>query len=155
MTTLSGGCRCGRIRYEVTETPLLGFACHCNDCRQLSASAFALAVAVPESGFRLVQGEPRRWTKTGSSGKPSHQFFCPNCSGWTHTKPEVFADGIVLRPTTLDDHRDFRPVAEIFTRSALAWARLATPFSFEADFDSESVPQILQTFGAVIPRSWK
>jgi hypothetical protein len=56
-------------------------------------------------------------------------------------------------PTTLDDHHGFRPVAEIFTRSGLAWARLATSFSFESDF--EDIPQIRETFDAVIPQSWK
>jgi hypothetical protein len=153
MRILVGGCRCGRIRYEIKEKPWFGFACHCTDCQQLSASAFSLGLAVPESGFRLVEGAPQRWTKFGSSGKPSHQFSCPNCSGWTHTKPEVLTSGLVLRPMTLDDHHGFRPVAEIFTRSALPWGRLSTPFSFETDF--ENIPLIKQTFEAAIPHSWR
>ena len=103
MKILIGGCRCGHIRYEITEQPWFGFACHCTDCQQLTASAFSLGITVPESGFRLVQNRPQQWTKIGSSGRPSHQFTCPNCSGWTHTKPEVLAGGLVLRPMTLDD----------------------------------------------------
>jgi hypothetical protein len=153
MRILLGGCGCGWIRYEIAEQPWVGFACHCTDCQQRSASAFSLGLAVSQSGFRVVQGEPQRWTKIGSSGKPSHQFSCPKCSGWTHTNPEVFTGGVVVRPTTLDDHHGFRPVAEIFTRSALPWARLAAPFSFEGDF--EDIPQIRETFEAVIPQSWK
>jgi hypothetical protein len=153
MRILAGGCRCGRIRYEIKEKPWFGFACHCTDCQQLSASAFSLGLTIAESGFRLVEGEPQRWTKLGSSGKPSHQFSCPNCSGWTHTKPEVLTGGLVLRPTTLVDHHGFRPVAEIFTRSALPWARLSTPFSFETDF--ENILLIKQTFEAAIPHSWR
>jgi hypothetical protein len=111
MRTLVGGCRCGHIRYEITEQPWFGFACHCTDCQQLTASAFSLGITVPESGFRLVQNRPQQWTKIGSSGRPSHQFTCPNCSGWTHTKPEVLTGGLVVRPMTLDDHHGFRPVA--------------------------------------------
>jgi hypothetical protein len=153
MKILAGGCRCGRIRYEINEKPWFGFACHCTDCQQLSASAFSLGLAAPESSFRLVEGEPQRWTKIGSSGKPSHQFSCPNCSGWTHTKPEVLTGGLVLRPMTLDDHHDFRPVAETYTRSALPWGRLSTLFSFETDF--ENIPLIKQTFEAAIPQSWR
>jgi hypothetical protein len=53
---------------------------------------------------------------------------------------------------TLDDHHGFRPVAEIFTRSALPWGRLSTPFSFETDF--ENIPLIKQTFEAAMPHSW-
>jgi hypothetical protein len=59
----------------------------------------------------------------------------------------------VLRPMTLDDNRSFRPVAEIFVRSALPWSRLATPFSFETDF--ENIPLIKETFQAAIPHSWR
>jgi hypothetical protein len=153
MRILVGGCRCARIRYEIKEKPWFGFACHCTDCQQLSASAFSLGLAVPESTFRLVQGEPQRWTKFGSSGKPSHQFRCPNCSGWTHTKPEVLTGGLILRPMTLDDHHGFRPVAEIFIRSALPWGPLSTPFPFETDF--ENIPLIKQTFEAAMPHSWR
>jgi hypothetical protein len=152
MRALVGGCRCGHIRYEITEQPWFGFACHCTDCQQLTASAFSLGITVPESGFRLVQNRPQQWTKIGSSGRPSHQFTCPNCSGWTHTKPEVLTGGLVVRPMTLDDHHGFRPVCESFTRSALPWARLGTPFSFETDF--EDIPLLKQTFEAVIASSW-
>jgi hypothetical protein len=53
---------------------------------------------------------------------------------------------------TLDDHHGFRPVCESFTRSALPWARLGTPFSFETDF--EDIPLLKQTFEAVIASSW-
>lgn len=153
MKTLTGGCRCGHVRYEIREQPWFGFACHCTDCQQLAASAFSLGLAIPESAFRVVQGEPLRWTKIGSSGRPSHQYSCPNCSGWTHTKPELLSNGLVVRPTTVDDHHDFRPVAEIYTRSALPWARLATAFSFETDF--ENIPLVKQAFEAIIPDSWK
>ena len=135
MTTLDGGCRCGAIRYRVTGRPKFGFACHCTDCQQLSSSAFSLGLAVAQGDFELVQGEPRRWSKTGSSGKPSHQFTCPVCAGWTHTLPEASAGVVIVRPSTLDEHAWFRPVAQIFTRSALPWAPLAVPLSYETEFE--------------------
>ncbi len=58
---LDGGCRCGAIRYRVTGMPAFTFACHCTDCRQLTASAFSIGLAVPEDGFAVVDGEPRIW----------------------------------------------------------------------------------------------
>jgi len=132
---VTGGCRCGAIKYRVTQTPAFTFACHCTDCQHLSASAFGLGMAVKEAGFEITHGEPSRWTKTGSSGKPSHQFHCPTCGVWTHTVPESVGGMVVVRPATLDDHAWVRPVAEIYTRSALPWARLAVPLSYEAEFD--------------------
>jgi hypothetical protein len=127
MRTLVGGCRCGHIRYEITEQPWFGFACHCTDCQQLTASAFSLGITVPESGFRLVQNRPQQWTKIGSSGRPSHQFTCPNCSGWTHTKPEVLtrqaAGGDHNRIDRFERYRDFD---ELFANLAHAVACACT-----------------------------
>ena len=143
---LAGGCRCGRIRYTARSAPLFSFACHCTDCQQLSASAFSLGLVVPRDGFDVTEGDPRVWTKIADSGKPSHQYTCPDCAGWTHTLAEASAQAIILRPTTLDDHAWFRPVGEIFTRSAMPWAGLATPLSYETEF--EETETLTATFRA-------
>lgn len=136
MARLEGGCRCGQIRYTITSEPKFSFACHCIDCQQLSASAFSLGFAVDADAFAVTTGEPSRWTKTGSSGKPSHQFTCPKCSGWTHTQPESTVGIVIVRPTTLDESDWYRPVAEIFTRSALAWAKMPVALSYETEFEN-------------------
>ena len=65
---LTGGCLCGAIRYEVTAAPLGAYACHCMDCQKQSASAFALAVPVLRSSFRVTAGTPVAWTRTSPSG---------------------------------------------------------------------------------------
>jgi hypothetical protein len=28
----TGGCQCGKVRYEITEEPQLVYTCHCLDC---------------------------------------------------------------------------------------------------------------------------
>jgi hypothetical protein len=50
MYAAEGGCFCGTVRYRITADPLFGFACHCTDCQQLTASAFSLGLAVPAGG---------------------------------------------------------------------------------------------------------
>jgi hypothetical protein len=142
---LHGGCACGAVRYTVTEAPKFSLACHCTDCQQLSSSAFSLGLAVGESGFAITQGEPRCWTKTGASGKPSHQYSCGICGGWTHTRPEASAGAVVVRPSTLDNHHWFAPVAEIFTRSALPWAVLNLKLNYPEEFhDPEPLVRAFQ-----------
>ena len=87
----------------------------------------------------MSEGDPLDWSKIGSSGKPSHQFSCPICAGWTHTIAESAEGIVIVRPMTLHDHSWYRPVAEIFTRSALPWARMAVLLSYEAEFsDAEA-----------------
>ena len=41
---------------------------------------------------------------------------------------------VIIRPTTLDNHAWFRPVAQIFTRSALPWALMPLPHTYEEEF---------------------
>ena len=141
MTILQGGCRCGKVRYQIDGGPKFSFACHCTDCQQLSSSAFSLALVVAAEDFKIVEGDPRDWSKIGSSGKPSHQFSCPICAGWTHTIAESAEGIVIVRPMTLHDHSWYRPVAEIFTRSALPWARMAVLLSYEVEF-SDAKPLV-------------
>ena len=130
---LAGACRCRAIRYEVTETPLFSFACHCTDCQQLTSGAFSLGLAVPATGF-VLGGTPHEWQKIADSGGWSRQFTCPVCTGWTHTMTENAPGAVIIRPTTLDSHAWFRPIAQIFTRSALPWALMPLPHTYNEEF---------------------
>ncbi len=145
-TPLEGACRCGEIRYRVTSPPRFSFACHCTDCQQLTSSAFSMALVVDRAGFAVIQGAPRSWAKRGDSGKESRQYTCPTCSGWTHTEADTAAKFTIVRPSTLHEHGWFRPVAQIFTRSALPWALMPVQFSFETEF-SDPAP-LEQAFAA-------
>jgi hypothetical protein len=56
---LTGGCQCGKIRYEISEAPQLVYTCHCTDCQRITGSAFSLGIALPETAFHSTAGEPR------------------------------------------------------------------------------------------------
>ena len=130
---LHGACRCGKITYRVTQAPRFSFACHCTDCQSLSASAFSLALAVADTGFDLT-GEPHIWAKKAESGHTASNFTCPDCTTWLFTRTDSAPGITIVRPSSLTDHRWFRPVAQIFTRSALPWALQAVPLSYETEF---------------------
>ena len=55
---VSGGCRCGKVRFTIAAPALLTMACHCTGCQRMSASAYSLSIAVPTPGFSATQGEP-------------------------------------------------------------------------------------------------
>ena len=65
----SGGCQCGKVRYQISEEPHPVYTCHCLDCQRLTSSAFSLGVVVPERGFRLTGLEPRQFQRTADSGR--------------------------------------------------------------------------------------
>ena len=140
---MTGGCRCGMIRYEVTKVPLFVMACHCTDCQEQTASAFSLGMPVEANAFAL-SGEPVVISKTADSGNESRSYRCPTCAVWTHTTTDGSQDLVVVRPSTLDDAGWVKPVAQIFVGSALPWAELDVPHSYDGEFDDPS--EIVSTF---------
>ena len=147
---LGGGCRCGRIRYRVTAEPRFLFACHCTDCQQMTASAFSLGMAVPAEGF-VPEGELHCWEKRADSGGWSRAYRCPDCAVWTHTLTEKAPAFAIVRPITLDDHGWVRPVAQIFTRSALPWALMPVQFTYETEFKDTTPLEQAFALGGIRP----
>lgn len=75
----AGGCQCGAVRYEVRSAPVAVYVCHCRECRRQSASAFGISVILRRGDLRLLQGEPRQWSRPTDSGRTLDCFFCPTC----------------------------------------------------------------------------
>jgi hypothetical protein len=123
-----GGCRCDRVRFRVSQPPLLAMACHCTGCQRMSSSAFSLSLAIPTQGFEILQGEP----VVGGLHGASQHMFCGHCLTWMFTRPEGMAEMFVnLRPTLLDDPSWFVPFIETYTSEKLPWATTAATHSYE------------------------
>ena len=123
---MAGGCRCGRVRVEVSAPPLLTMACHCAGCQKMSASAFSLSAAIPADGFRVTEGEP----VIGGLHGPSRHYFCGHCKTWMFTRPEGVDFFVNLRPSVLDDAGWFIPFIETWTSERMAWARTPARHSY-------------------------
>lgn len=119
---LTGGCLCGRVRYEVRVEPLTIVACHCTICQVRTGSAFSMSIPIPREGFGLTEGATITRDLPGGSGKLLTQHFCEECLVRTHTEPHVNRALIYVRPGTLDDTKWIEPAAQIWTRSAQPWA---------------------------------
>ena len=89
MPTLTGGCQCGAVRYEITGAPLTTYVCHCRECRKQSASAFGISVTVRTGDFRVTQGETGSWTRGTDTGRRLRCVFCPHCGSrlWHEGEP--------------------------------------------------------------------
>jgi len=116
--TMTGGCLCGRVRYEISAPMLFGGFCYCLDCRKQSGSHSA-SMAVPEAAVKMT-GETREFETTGDSGSQVHRVFCPNCGSALMSKgsrPGV----VMIKAGTLDDPEEFKPMASIFVSRAPSW----------------------------------
>ncbi|TCK16778.1 hypothetical protein EV667_4386 [Ancylobacter aquaticus] len=94
--TLSGGCNCGQVRYEIEGAPLRTGLCHCATCRKQSGSAFSFFGIWPRASVTL-SGELGCWQVRAGGER-----FCPRCGSQLFCWQEG-SDEIEIKLGTLDE----------------------------------------------------
>jgi hypothetical protein len=120
----TGGCLCGKIRYEISEAPQSVYTCHCVDCQRLTSSAFSMAIVVTDRAFRLMGAEPRPIQRTADSGGLVTRWVCPQCGSWVYGASSSDNRLRRVRAGTLDDTSWVRPTVHFWTRSKQPWITL-------------------------------
>jgi hypothetical protein len=121
MTTLTGGCACGDVRYECIEEPIVQLICHCRDCQRASGSAFAAIIILPADKFRFLKAEPAYHEVTGGSGLKFRRGFCAKCGSPVSAHwPEV-ARVQMVQVASLDDPSIFDPQTELWLSRSHPW----------------------------------
>ncbi len=115
----TGGCQCGGVRYELTGEAAELYACHCLECRKLTASAFSMSLQVRIADFRITGGEPKFWTRPSDKGNTIKCGFCPTCGSriWHETLGEK--EWMTLKPGSLDEPVNYADAIHIWTRRKL------------------------------------
>ena len=86
--TYTGGCQCGRVRYEVSLELGEVIACNCSRCGRLgSLLAFA-----PAQNFRLISGEGAT-TEYQFNKHVIHHLFCATCGIQSFARGKRPSDG--------------------------------------------------------------
>jgi hypothetical protein len=97
--THTGGCHCGRVRFEVNAPARLEILdCDCSICRM---SGY-LHLIVPEDSFKLLQGGESLSSYTFNSRTAKH-YFCAVCGVKSFYKPRSHPDGISVNVRCLDE----------------------------------------------------
>jgi hypothetical protein len=120
-----GGCQCGQVRYEIHAKPLTLYLCHCKECQKQSSSAFGMSLTVPRDAVRIVQGQPKTWTRKADSGREVTCAFCDNCGTRLFHERAYNPDTINVKAGTLDDTSRLHPVGNLWTSSAQPWMPLS------------------------------
>jgi len=116
--SLTGGCLCGAVAYEVTglDGPIVH--CHCRTCRKAHASAFTSTARVLRTHFRWLRGKEKINSYESSPGKKRH--FCGVCG--SHMVAErAGEEHVILRVATLDEDPLQTPAMHIWTSHDAAW----------------------------------
>jgi hypothetical protein len=124
---IDGGCRCGKVRFRLTDRPWMETVCHCRGCQQMTASAFSTTLIMPETGFAIVAGST---VVGGMHGNEADHHHCDWCKSWVFTKPRGDLGFVNVRATLLDDPSWFAPWMETQTAERLSWAVTGASKSF-------------------------
>ena len=85
--TLTGGCACGQVLFQLEGDPIRVGVCHCETCRKQSGSAFSFFASGPGASL-VLSGELGCWRSGAGSDR-----FCPNCGSqlfcWDDDSEEV------------------------------------------------------------------
>ncbi len=98
MRTHTGGCHCGRVRFEVDTDLARVVDCNCSIC---SKKGF-LHVIVTADRFRLLAGRDALTTYRFNTGVAQHHF-CSHCGIASFYVPRSHPDGIDVNARCLDD----------------------------------------------------
>lgn len=116
---MTGGCQCGRVRYQVEIDELDAYLCHCRMCQRATGGVAAALKVVPRAAVTWAMREPDRFR----SSPIAHRGFCAGCG--TPLTFEFATGGqthMDLTVGSFDDPGAFRPVAHYGAESLhAAW----------------------------------
>lgn len=116
---MTGGCLCGKVRFEIDKPLLFAGYCHCTRCQRRTGTAAAASARLAPGSLRVVAGE-----ELIKSFRPPDGFaklFCSSCGGalWSQSQqdPEVKS----VRMGTFDADPGIRPSYRQFVVYAAPW----------------------------------
>ena len=115
--SISGGCLCGGIRYEIAGEITSAGNCHCTMCRQQSGGAFTTAGFVAPGEFHWTEGEDLIARYESSPG--AFRIFCKVCGSNLGAIEEERVTLIFLG--TVSGDPGVRPAEHIFVGSKAPW----------------------------------
>ena len=98
MITHTGGCHCGRVRFEISAPANITVSeCNCSICSRVGF----LHLIVPGDRFKLVSGREVLTTYTFNTGTAKH-LFCSICGVKSFYVPRSHPDGYSVNARCLD-----------------------------------------------------
>ncbi len=101
----TGGCYCGKLRYEIGVDPILKAQCHCRPCQYITGGGPNYFMLVATQGFAYTQGTPATFAHP-DVGTPVTREFCATCG--THLVTRLPEQPIVVvKVGSLDQPSDY------------------------------------------------
>lgn len=121
--TVTGGCLCGAVRYEIAAAPMVARSCWCRVCQYLGAGTATMNVCFPSAAVRMT-GTLAEYRSVADSGAHMVRGFCGTCGTPITSAADERPNLLLVRAGTLDDPELMAPQVAIWTARAPAWAPL-------------------------------
>ncbi len=113
---LTGGCFCGRVRYEAIGEPFDLTLCHCEACRRTTGAPAVAWFSVRPDGFRFTAGDPTIF----ASSETGERRFCRDCGAQLAFR-ESRLDEVDVTTASLDDPAAAPPRDHTWVLRRLPW----------------------------------
>lgn len=120
--TLTGGCLCGGVRYEISEPLVSAGYCHCTRCQRRTGTAASASARIAPGSLRVTQGE-----ELIRSYEPQDGFakvFCSACGSALWSQDPHDPEVIAVRLGSFDEDPGIRPAFRQFVAYAAPWEPL-------------------------------
>jgi hypothetical protein len=118
--SLTGGCLCGRVRFELTEPPREAGYCHCTRCQGRTGSGPSAQARIHGRTFRLLEGEGlvQAWRHPDGGFE---KCFCRECGAHLFARNPDDPAQMSVRMGAFDGDPGVRPSWRAFVAYAAAW----------------------------------
>ncbi len=117
--TVTGGCLCGKVRYEAQVFLKSGYYCHCRMCQKSSGQPAEITVPIKAGTLVFTKSAPKYYV----SSEYGKRGFCEDCGSrllWKSVDPAN--DWLTnIDVGSLDNPDEARPSNHIFVDTKLPW----------------------------------
>jgi hypothetical protein len=117
----TGGCACGKIRFEIPSEPIAMVDCQCRDCQRTSGTGHGSYLVFTDRNKVKVSGDASLWPMTGDSGNVKSRRFCPTCGAPVFLTFAAVPDLFTVHAASLDEPGRYSPQMVTYTMRALPW----------------------------------
>lgn len=113
----SGGCLCGRVRYEARGDAANLCFCHCQSCRRAAGAPTVPWATFAADNFAIVQGQLAEYRSSPSVTRG----FCANCGTSLTYRHEARGGEVDVTLASLDDQGALAPQMHIWVEDKPSW----------------------------------
>lgn len=120
MSTKTGHCHCGAVKFEVTGDPVRMAHCHCNACRRVTGTGHNVQAFFAKHQVKIT-GKTKTHDSVSDKGNVRTRHFCPECGSRLFAENAAAPDNLGIAVGAFDDTSWFKPAVILYANERPAW----------------------------------